>query len=185
VSKANAGLVLTQARFSGKSGRLGLRNVMTQLRRLAWSAAMAGLTTSGCGTQHATLYLTAPSTAVAGSPFTVTVTAKIGGSPDRVINSPILFTSSDSAAVLPPFYGFTANDAGSHRFTNGVTLMTPGSQTITATIKDASALTATANVLVSAAATQLADGRRSWSSDFSRKLESQLRRIDCCIPPGP
>jgi len=115
---------------------------------------MAAFMTSSCGTQHATLYITAPSTAVASTPFTVTVTAMIGNAPDRVINSPILFTSSDKAAVLPPFYGFTPSDAGSHTFTNGITLMTPGNQSITATIKDASALTATANVTVTAAATQ-------------------------------
>jgi hypothetical protein len=151
VSKANAGFIYFDARFSVKSARPGLGNVKAALRLWALSAAVAGLATFGCATQHATLYLAAPSTAVAGSPFTVTVTAMIGGSRDRVINSPILFTSSDSAAVLPPFYGFTANDAGSHTFTNGVILMTPGTQSVTATIKDASALTATTNVTVSAA----------------------------------
>src|ERR1700693_1382291 len=128
VSKANAAFVRTQARFLGKSTRRGFLNVLTKLRLLALSGIMAGLMTSGCGTQHATLYVTAPSAAVAGTPFTVTVTAMIGGSRDRVINLPILFTSSDSAAVLPPFYGFTPNDSGSHTFTNGVILRTPGSQ---------------------------------------------------------
>ena len=149
VSKANADFVRFGARFLVKSARRGLGNVPPALRLWALIAALAGSVTFGCGTQHATLYITAPSTAVAGTPFTVTVTAMIGGNRDRVINSPILFTSSDSAAVLPPFYGFTANDAGSHAFTNGVTLMTPGRQSITATIKDASALTATATVTVS------------------------------------
>ncbi len=152
VSNANAGFVRFVARFSGYSARLGLGNVLAALRLWALSAAVAGLVTFGCGTQ-ATLHITAPSTAVAGSPFSVTVSATVGESPDTVINSPILFTSSDSAAILPPFYGFTANDAGSHTFTNGVTLMTPGKQSITATIKDASALTATAYVTVSAATT--------------------------------
>lgn len=127
-------------------------NIVSELRLLlALGTAALVFVMSSCATQHATLYLTAPSTAVAGIPFTVTVTAMIGSSRDTVINSPILFTSSDSAAVLPPFYGFTAGDAGSHTFTNGVILMTPGSQTITATIKDASALTATANITVAAA----------------------------------
>jgi len=153
VSNANAGFVGVDARFSGKSDRRGLGNVLAALRLWALSAAVAGLVTFGCGTQQATLYIKAPSTAVAGSPFTVTVTAMIGESPDTVINLPILFTSSDSAAVLPPFIGFTAADAGSLTFTNGVTLMTPGKQSITATIKDASALTATAYVTVSAPTT--------------------------------
>jgi hypothetical protein len=152
VSKAKAAFVRTQARFLGKFTRRGLLNVLTKLRLLVLSGIMTGLMTSGCGTQQATLYVTAPSAAVAGTPFTVTVTAMIGGSRDRVINLPILFTSSDRAAVLPPFYGFTPNDSGSHTFTNGVILRTPGSQSITATIKDASALTATATVTVTAAA---------------------------------
>ena len=153
MSKANPGFVHFDARFSGKPPRRGLGNVKAALWLWTLSASVAGLATFGCGTQHATLYITAPSTAVAGSPFNVTVTAMVGGSRDRVINSPILFTSSDPAAVLPPFYGFNANDAGSHTFINGVTLMTPGNQSITATIKDASGLTATANVTVSATAT--------------------------------
>jgi len=116
------------------------------------AACMALLVTSNCG-RSATLEISAPSSAVAGLPFTVTVTAMIGDSPDRVINSVIRFTSSDPAAVLPGNYQFTVNDVGSHTFTNGVILMTAGSQTITATIFDASALTATAKVTVSAATT--------------------------------
>lgn len=149
---SNASLVRFVARFSGKSAGLGLGNVLAPLRLWALSAAVAGLVTFGCGTA-ATLHITAPSSAVAGSPFTVTVTATVGGSPDTIINGAIHFTSSDSAAVLPADYGFTANDAGSHTFTNGVTLMTTGSQSITATIVKASALTATANVTVSATTT--------------------------------
>ncbi|HEX4436509.1 MAG TPA: hypothetical protein VH061_06885 [Solirubrobacteraceae bacterium] len=44
----------------------------------------------------------------------------------------IAFTSSDSAALLPPNYAFTASDQGEHRFANGATLNTLGSQTVTA-----------------------------------------------------
>jgi hypothetical protein len=122
------------------------------LRLWALSTVIAGLAAYGCGTP-ATLHITAPSNATAGSPFTVTVTAMVGGSRDKVINSPIHFTSSDSAAVLPPDYYFTAQDAGSHTFTNGVTLKTAGSQSITATTLGASALNGTATVTVSAATT--------------------------------
>jgi len=104
----------------------------------------------GCGT-HAILVITTPSSAVAGSPFTVTVTAMVGGSRDTVINSPVHFTSSDSAAVLPQNYYFTASDAGSHTFTNGVTLNTPGIQSITGTILGATGINGTTNVTVSAA----------------------------------
>jgi hypothetical protein len=151
VSKANPGFVHFDARFSGKPPRRELGIVRAALRLWALSASVAGLATLGCGTQHATLYITAPSTAVAGSQFTVTVTTMVGGSPDTIINSAIHFTSSDSAALLPADYRFTANDAGSHTFPNGVTLMAAGSQSVTATDTEVSALTATANVRVSAA----------------------------------
>ena len=154
VAKANPGFAALVARFTGKSARFGRANasrgdVWDALRLSAWSAAVAGLLTFGCGT-YATLHLAAPSNALTGTPFTITVSAMIGTSPDKVINSPVRFTSSDSAAILPPIYYFNANDAGSHTFPNGVTLMTAGSQSITATVVGAPGLTATANVTVSA-----------------------------------
>jgi hypothetical protein len=152
VSNANTNFVRFRTRFSGTFAPLGLTNVRAVLGLRGLSAAVAGLATFGCGTP-ATLHITAPSSAVAGSPITVTVSATVGTNPDRVINSPIRFTSSDSAAVLPGVYYFTANDAGSHTFTNGVTLMTAGTQSITATVHGASALTATAKVTVSATTT--------------------------------
>ena len=122
-------------------------------KRLVTALQLGALSTAvtlmfGCG-QQATLDINAPSKATSGVPFTVTVTAMLGGSRDTIINSVVRFTSSDSGAILPDRYQFTASDAGSHTFTNGVTLVTAGSQTVTATIIDASALTATANVTVS------------------------------------
>jgi len=153
VSNTNAGFVSFVARFSSKSARLGLGNVLAALRPWTLSAVVAGLVTFGCGTPAATLEISAPSSAVAGSPFTVTVTAMVGGNRDTIINCAIQFTSSDSAAVLPTYYFFTANDAGSHTFTNGVTLMTAGSQSLTATCIEVPSLTATANVTVSAMTT--------------------------------
>jgi hypothetical protein len=74
----------------------------------------------------------------------------VGESRDTVINCSIHFTSSDSAAVLPADYLFTATDAGSHTFTSGVTLMTAGNQSITATEIGVPGLTGTAYVTVSA-----------------------------------
>lgn len=153
MSNANAGIVRLDARFSGRSARLELANVWAVLRRSASVAFVAGLVTSGCSCgRQATLEISAPSNAIVGSPFSVTVTATVDGNRDRVINSPIHFTSSDTAAVLPTDYGFTPNDAGSHTFVSGITLMTAGRQSLTATMKDESALTASANVTVSATA---------------------------------
>lgn len=121
------------------------------LRFWALLAAFAALMTAGCGTTHATLDIAAPPTATAGVPFTITVTAMYAGERDTVINSFIHFTSSDSAAVLPSDYLFTPTDAGSHTWTKGITLMTPGSQTITATILNATGINGTVDVRVSSA----------------------------------
>jgi hypothetical protein len=103
----------------------------------------------GCGTTHAILVFTAPFTATAGTPFTVTVTVTVNGRRDTIINNAIHFTSSDPAAVLPPDYAFTPADASSHTWTNGFTLMAPGNQTVSARIFDASGINGTASVTVS------------------------------------
>jgi hypothetical protein len=151
VSEAGVGFEHVDVRFSGKSARVGLGKVLAALRPLVLSAAAAGLMPLGCGST-ANLEISASSSAIAGTPLAVTVTAMVGRSRDRIFNSPIHFTSSDSAAILPADYFFTGTDAGSHTFT-GVTLMTPGSQSITATDIIAPSITATVNVPVSAAIT--------------------------------
>ncbi len=109
----------------------------------------ACLMTCGCGTTHAVLNFAAPLTATAGSPFTVTVTVTIDGKHDTAINSRIHFASSDPAAVLPPDYYFTPADAGSHTWTNGFTLSTPGNQTISGAIIDATGINGKASISVS------------------------------------
>ena len=152
MSSANPDFVRLHARLSVKCACPGLGNVLAALRLWALGALVAGMVTFGCGA-YATLEIGAPPTAVAGAPFTITVTAMVGGNRDKIINSPIKFTSSDPAAVLPPIYYFNTNDAGSHTFTNGVTLMTAGSQSITATVIGAAGLTGSTNVTVSATTT--------------------------------
>jgi hypothetical protein len=110
---------------------------------------VAGLVMLGCATRHATLNVTAPSSATAGIPFTITVTAVYEGNRDTAINSVTQFTSSDSAAILPGYFIFTAADAGSHTWTNGVTLKTPGKQTITVSLVMEAGINGTATVTVS------------------------------------
>jgi len=105
--------------------------------------------TSGCAGPHAVLNFTAPANVTAGTAFTVTVTATVDGQRDTVINSPIIFTSSDPAAVLPAQYLFTSADAGSHTWTDVFILNTPGSQTISATIYDAPGINGSATISVS------------------------------------
>jgi hypothetical protein len=71
------------------------------------------------------------------------------GQRDTVIDGPIHFTTSDKAAQLPTLYVFTAADAGSHTF-NGLTLVTPGNQTMTVSDYDATPIAGTVNIIVSA-----------------------------------
>jgi streptogramin lyase len=78
--------------------------------------------------------ITTASTSTAGTPFGITITAldKL----NRVVTGytgTIHFTSSDSQATLPADYTFTADDNGVHTVSNGVTLLTAGTQTVTAT----------------------------------------------------
>jgi hypothetical protein len=111
-------------------------------------ALMVSLTLA-CATTHATLSFIAPSTTIAGNPFTVTVNVLYQGKPDTVINSRIHFTSSDPEAVLPGDYYFTPTDAGSHTWTNGFTLMTAGNQTISGEIIQATGINGSTAIAVS------------------------------------
>ncbi len=75
---------------------------------------------------------TSPTTA--GAAHSVTVTAKDAfGNTATGYTGTVHFTSTDGAAVLPANYTFTGGDAGVHTFTNGATLKTAGTQSITAT----------------------------------------------------
>jgi Ca2+-binding RTX toxin-like protein len=76
------------------------------------------------------LVVSAPSSAKAGSPITVSVTA-LDAAGNVILDYPgtVLFSSSDPLAVLPSSYTFITDDKGSHAFL--VTLNTTGSQTVT------------------------------------------------------
>jgi hypothetical protein len=101
------------------------------------------------------LTISAPTTAVAGSAFSITVTAL-----DPFSNiapsyrGQVHFTSTDNGTgvVLPGNYVFTSGDAGVHTFANSTTLTTSGSQTITATDTQTASITGAASVQVTPAA---------------------------------
>jgi hypothetical protein len=113
-------------------------------------SATLGLFTLSCGTPgHATLAINAPTSVVAGVPFSATVTAMYEGRVDTIIDGPIHFTSSDPAAVLPTLYVFTPADAGQHTFTN-LLLNTPGNQSMTVSDYDATPIAGTVNIMVTA-----------------------------------
>jgi hypothetical protein len=105
------------------------------------------------------LVITAPQSTVAGSSLDVTVAAlDLYGNADANYAGTVAFASTDSASgsVLPADYTFTSADKGTHTFSGGVTLLSAGSRTITATDKSNGSFTATANLQVMpAAATQL------------------------------
>jgi hypothetical protein len=116
---------------------------------------VAGLTTSTHMTVSpaaaSQLILNAPTGTVAGTAFSVTVTAR-----DAFQNlatgyrGTVRWSSDDGHAVLPPNYTFTASDAGVHTFT-GLVLRTAGNRTITITDTVSGSLTRSAVVLVAPA----------------------------------
>jgi hypothetical protein len=97
--------------------------------------------------------LAAPASSTAGTAFSLTVTALDAfGNTATGYRGAVHFTSSDAAALLPANYTFTATDAGVHTFTNGVTLKTAGSRTVTATDTVTGTITGSATVTVNPAA---------------------------------
>src|SRR5205814_2095514 len=80
------------------------------------------------------LSVTAPASATTGTAFSITVTAQDQfGNTITNYTGTVHFTSSDGAATLPANYTFVGGDNGIHTFSNGVTLNTAGSKTVTAT----------------------------------------------------
>ncbi len=84
------------------------------------------------------LLLTAPTTVIAGSPFTVTVTARDGaGVQVSGYTGTVHFQSADPGSpVLPSDYTFLPGDGGTATFTNGIELHTGPSQDVTVTDLD-------------------------------------------------
>jgi hypothetical protein len=94
-----------------------------------------------------------PSSAVAGTALTGTLTAKDSFGQTAVgYTGTVHFGSTDGQAALAGNYAFTLGDAGTHVFTNGFTLQTAGNQTVTAADMATASLTGSASVAVSPAA---------------------------------
>jgi FG-GAP-like repeat/FG-GAP repeat len=93
-----------------------------------------------------------PSPTIAGVAHTLTVTAlDNSGNPLTSYTGTVHFTSSDSQAVLPADYTFTAADGGTHTFT--MTLKTAGTESITVTDKVVTGFSGTeSGIIVNAAA---------------------------------
>lgn len=113
-------------------------------------------------------------TTTAGLPFDVTVTALDAYNQTAPgYTGTVHFSSSDpSSAMLPANYTFTAGDQGVHTFRNGATLVTAGTQTVTATDTE-SGITGSASVTVAPVSmstdywTNAAGGDWETASDWS------------------
>jgi hypothetical protein len=113
------------------------------------TGAETGISVSPAATS--VLRVSGPASVTTGNALTVTVRAL-----DPFKNTAtsyagtIHFTSSDGSATLPVNYTFSAADAGIHTFTNGVTLVASGAQTVTATDTITGSITGQAVIQVNA-----------------------------------
>ena len=129
--------------FTGGVGKPNVTLFDAQTTQLtATMIPVPGTTISGTSANITVKPLTAktlavsgfPNPTVAGASGSVTVTADdTYGNVATGYTGTVTFTSSDTKAVLPGNYHFTAGNAGTRTFTNGVTLNTAGTQSITAT----------------------------------------------------
>ncbi|GEM_PF-3039648 len=135
----------------GAGGRLAIHYATNSLSGTVTANKGTGACTDGTnGTNQnvgpVTNYLVAghASPVTAGTAGSVTVTARDASNNTNVAYTKIAtFTSSDSQATLPGNYTFTVADGGVHTFTNGITLKTAGTQSITATDTVTSSITGT------------------------------------------
>ena len=115
------------------------------------------------------LQVVAPASAASGVAFDVTVIAVDPyGNTDTNYTGTVTFSTSDPnpGVVLPPDYTFRPSDAGMATFPGGVTLITPGDQTLTATDTE-SGITGTSTVT--------AGGNAPGAGHFRAKLAAALR----------
>ncbi len=126
------------------------------------SAGVATLTASDTGNSSLTgsatitvspaavskLAVSGPSTASAGSAFTLTVAAKDAlGNTVTGYTGTVVLSTTDAGSITTAPYTFVPGDDGVHTFTSGVELVSAGQQTVTAT--DAASGTLTGNLAVS------------------------------------
>jgi hypothetical protein len=89
------------------------------------SVTSGTITVSAANSTNPTGFLVSgPAAVTANNPFSVTITAidQFGNTVSGYVGT-ITFASNDNGATLPGAYTFTGADAGSHTFTNGVTLV--------------------------------------------------------------
>ena len=126
------------------------------------------------GTTH--FQVSVPSSATAGTSFTVTVSALTNSnSVDTGYTGTVHFTSTDGQAVLPSDYAFVAGDAGVHAFT--IALKTSGSRSVTATDAATASIAGSASVNVSAGGTPPAIAQRFDFNSSSSPTQSGFTAV--------
>src|SRR5439155_374190 len=106
------------------------------------------ITVNAAAATHYTV--NAPSSATAGVPFSVTVTAldQFGNTASGYLGT-VHFTKTDggTGSALPTNYTFVAADSGVHTFSNATTLVTAGNQTLTANDTRSASIHGTSNTI--------------------------------------
>jgi hypothetical protein len=126
----------------------GAQRLMAQ--DIANSSITGSATVAVVAAPASQLLITASATVVSGKPFDVALAALDPyANVDMNYAGTVTWTSGDTdpGVILPADYSFQATDKGSVAFPGGVTLITPGDQTITAT-DTASGITRTVTVTV-------------------------------------
>ncbi len=144
--KANGGI----ATFSN----LTINQIGTGYTLTASATGITGATSSSFNVVAPSvthLVFSAPASSTAGVSFSLTITAAdANGNVVTGYRGTISFSSTDSSAVLPANYTFTAADSGVHTFT--ITLKLAGSDTVSGTDTSSHSIAGSAKVTVSAAA---------------------------------
>jgi hypothetical protein len=125
--------------------------------------------------------LTAPDTVSAGMAFDVTVQAVDPfGQVALGYTGTVTFSTSDPdpGVVLPADYTFTPDDQGTHTFSGGFTLITPGDQTLRATDTADNTITGGATVTVTDGGGGLAPAGSTSSRGAVVASRADLRSLD-------
>src|SRR5439155_5189239 len=134
----------------------GSRHVTATDAALAVPSASSAAITVDAAAADRFVWAGTPGSATAGAPFSVTLRVEDQfGNAAAGYTGTVAFSSTDGQAVVPGNYSFTGGDAGVHAFTNGFTLKTTGSRTITASDGSLPALATGAITVAPGAASKL------------------------------
>jgi hypothetical protein len=146
-TETRALLIGSPALNAGDSNQLGVGDQRGVVRS-------GGVNIGAYQASASALFVSGPDTAIAGTPFDVTVEAvDTFGQTAVGYTGTVTFTSADPyGATVPADYHYTLADGGVHTFGTGATLYTAGNWDVTATDTATGSITGTATVTVNPAA---------------------------------